>query len=99
MKSSFDLLRLSRVTYLSLVTLVPSASLAQPAPTPQSNPTPQRRVIPPPPERSFLDPGPAPTQRRIPNYVGDDFITSPAYGPTDRFGAGELPPKIGESTR
>jgi hypothetical protein len=100
MNSFYDTLRrrVTRVAIFSLLALVTSASFAQQAPVPsrQPSPTPRRQVIPPPPDRSFLDPGPAPAQRRVPNYVADDFVTSPAYGPTDRFGAGELPPKVGE---
>ena len=56
----------------------------------------QRELLRMPPERSFLDPGSVPFDRRAPGYVVDQVISSPAYGTTDRFGETALPRNVGK---
>ena len=90
--------RLPAIGLFGAFALVLGASSPFPASAqtaPRSDSPPSREVVPTPPERSFLDPGPAPTQRRTPGYVAEGFLASPAYGTTERYGEKELAPKIG----
>ncbi len=64
-----------------------------------AQPAGQREVIRVPSEKSFLNPGPVSSQARAANDAMNGQMSSPAYGPSDRFGGGVLPAKIGGGSR
>ena len=89
------LLSIRRFAAFALVLGASSPFPAAAQTAPRSDFPPSREVVPAPPERSFLDPGPTQAQRRTPGYVAEGFLSSPAYGTTERYGEKELAPKIG----
>lgn len=92
MPTSVGKFKAGRIALSACMGIVGIALAVSSAPAQQSGHT---EVLRTPTEKNFLNPGPVSSDRKGPGYVVDGLITSPAYGPSDKFGGNLLPPAIG----